>query len=341
MPECDRHDYEDLAGMYGLGLTSQVVDTIRDLDRPADDPVGRQYIPSFDEQYVSEEEMADPIGDSPHTPVKGIVHRYSDRVLLKVSNVCAVYCRYCFRREMVGPNAEAFTDDDLEDALRYVEENDSIWEVILTGGDPLVLSARRLENIMTRLNRIRHVQVVRIHTRIPVADPSKITDTVCSVLAEMQKPVYVVVHINHAQELTEGVAQAFKNLRMAGVSLLSQSVLLKGVNDDPDVLEDLFRSLIVLHVKPYYLHHPDLAKGTSHFRVTLEEGQDIMKDLQGRISGICMPRYVLDIPGGYGKVPVHHGYAQQNADGSYQVEDIDGVIHDYPPVSDEADEDYG
>lgn len=334
---CSSHEYADLAQRYAIGVNAQVEATIADRADLLADPVGRQYIPSPAELRTLPEELGDPTGDDAHSPVKGIVHRYPDRVLLKISNICAVYCRYCFRREMVGPGQEAFTDSDLEAALAYIEATPGIWEVILTGGDPLVLSARRLESVLTRLNRISHVQVVRIHSRVPVADPQRITETVCSVIKDSTKPVFVVVHINHAQEITPEVEAAFAHLRAAGCSLLSQSVLLKGVNDDPAVLEALFRRLITLHVKPYYLHHPDLAPGTGHFRVEIETGRAIMRALQGRLSGICLPRYVLDIPGGFGKVPVEHPYAIQAAPGRYIVEDIDGALHSYPPVKSGGD----
>ncbi|MCB1591381.1 MAG: lysine-2,3-aminomutase-like protein [Alphaproteobacteria bacterium] len=331
LPGACSHDYADLGARYAIGVNSQVVGTIADPVCPLQDPVGRQYLPSPEELQRAPEELRDPTGDEAHSPVTGIVHRYPDRVLLKISNICAVYCRYCFRREMVGPGQETLTDADLEKALAYIEATPAIWEVILTGGDPLVLSARRLESILDRLNRIAHVQVVRIHSRVPVADPQRITKTLCSVLKTSAKPLYVVIHINHPQEITESVVEALRELRASGCSLLSQSVLLKGVNDDARVLDSLFRALIGLHVKPYYLHHPDLAPGTGHFRVDIETGRAIMRALQGRLSGICLPRYVLDIPGGFGKVPIEHCYAAVQEDGDYLVEDIDGRVHAYPP----------
>lgn len=331
------HDYADLGQRYAVGVSAQVAGTIADSGDPLLDPVGRQYLPSSDEMIRTAEEMSDPIGDERHSPVKGIVHRYPDRVLLKISNICAVYCRYCFRREMVGPGQEAFTDRDLEAALDYIARTPEIWEVILTGGDPLVLSARRLEAVLRRLEAIENVQIIRIHSRVPIADPARIDDTVCSVFKNSGKPVYVIVHVNHAQEITPEVEGALLRLRAAGCTLLSQSVLLRGVNDDAVVLEALFRRLVALHVKPYYLHHPDLAPGTGHFRVGIEEGRAIMKRLQGRLSGLCLPRYVLDIPGGFGKVPVEHSYAHELAGGGYEVEDIHGHIHFYPPKGGNAD----
>ncbi|MCB1782868.1 MAG: lysine-2,3-aminomutase-like protein [Alphaproteobacteria bacterium] len=327
---------EVLASAHAVGVNSHVLNAVHNKAQPLLDPVGRQYIPSVEELDVQAEELFDPIGDDAHSPVEGLVHRYPDRVLLKVSNICAVYCRYCFRREMVGGTEGAFLEDSaLEAAFSYIEAHPEIWEVILSGGDPLVLSPRRLENILRRLENIPHVQIIRIHSRVPVADPGRIDDTICSVLKNVDKPVYAVVHINHPQEITDHVRECLDFLLKSGCTLLSQSVLLKGVNNDTSVLENLFRSLISLRVKPYYLHHPDLAKGTNHFRISIEEGQSLMRSLQGRLSGICLPTYVLDIPGGYGKVPIGPGLVQPLEDGFYSVEDFKGCQHVYPPRSED------
>ena len=324
--------YRALSQHYDIGITPHVLRSIKNMADPQSDPVGRQYIPSLREMVIMPQEQEDPIGDDAHSPVKGIVHRYPDRVLLKVSSVCGVYCRYCFRREMIGAGAEHLSGEDLDAAIDYIAGRPEIWEVILTGGDPLVLSARRLGDVMDRLRAIDHVRVIRIHTRIPVADPAQIDDTILGVLQEGSKPIYLVLHVNHAQEITRDVEDAFLRLRAAGCALLSQSVLLKGVNDDAGALEDLFKKLITLHVKPYYLHHLDLAKGTSHFRVSIARGQEIMRQLQGRISGICLPRYMLDIPGGHGKVPVEGGYCAQHDAGEYVLRDFQGGTHHYKEV---------
>lgn len=313
---------------YAVSLTDHVLSAMQSPDTAAD-PVARQYLPAADELVNTPEELDDPIGDDAHSPVKGIVHRYPDRVLLKPVHVCAVYCRFCFRREKVGPGSEALSADELAAAIDYIKNAPQVWEVILTGGDPFVLSARRLQGIMAALNDIPHVQVIRFHTRVPVADPARITDEVIAAL-ESDKAVYVVLHANHAQELTDAVRACVKKLVAAGIALLSQSALLRGVNDKPEVLEKLFRALTAMKVKPYYLHHPDLAPGTSHFRLTIEQGQSLMRGLQGRVSGIALPRYVLDIPGGHGKVPVEPRWIEPAADGNgYTVRDYRGGTHLY------------
>lgn len=310
---------------YAVAVTDDVLATIQ-TDDPAD-PIARQYLPSAAELVTTPEENADPIGDDAHSPVKGIVHRYPDRVLLKPVHVCAVYCRFCFRREKVGPGSEMLSADELSAALDYIRNAPHVWEVILTGGDPFVLSPRRLQHIMQVLNDIPHVQVIRFHTRVPVADPSRVTDDMVAALAS-DKAVYVVFHANHANELTDKVRAAAQKFIQAGIPLLSQSALLRGVNDKPEVLEALFRKLTAMKIKPYYLHHPDLAPGTSHFRLPIAEGQDLMRQLQGRISGVALPRYMLDIPGGFGKVPVEPRWIDK-ADDGYTLTDFQGGTHSY------------
>ncbi len=320
---------------YTYKITDQIKRTIT--GTVDNDPVAKQYIPQDQELKILPEENHDPIGDDRHSPVKGIVHRYPDRVLIKLSNVCAVYCRYCFRREMVGPGEGVLTPGELSDALDYIRANTEIWEVILTGGDPLMVSPRMLQQIMDALEDIQHVQVIRIHSRIPIAAPNKITDALCAALTR-QKVVYMAVHINHANEITPEVELALSKLHKAGCVLLSQSVLLKGVNDSAETLETLFRKLITLRVKPYYLHHPDFAPGTSHFRLSIKEGQAIMRKLLGRVSGICQPHYMLDIPGGDGKVPINPCYIEALKDGTtYSIEDYKGRNHLYPPQTTDKD----
>ena len=319
---------EALLCRYAYKITDTVKETIQGTIQ--NDPVAKQYIPQTRELKILPEENPDPIGDDVHSPIKGIVHRYPDRVLLKLSNVCAVYCRYCFRREMVGPGEGVLNEAEIEEALTYIKSQPDIFEVILTGGDPLVVAPRLLDQVMSALEEIEHVQVIRVHTRVPIAAPDKITLEMAQALAR-RKQVYVALHINHANEITQDVKNALHNLKHAGCILLSQSVLLKDVNDNADSLETLFRALIVLGVKPYYLHHPDLAPGTSHFRLSLKEGQAIMRQLLGRLSGICQPTYMLDIPGGAGKIPINPFYLQERDDGHYEIEDFQGGKHIYPP----------
>ena len=300
-----------------------------------DDPMARQFVPSGAELEHRPEELTDPIGDDAHSPVEGIVHRYPDRVLLKLTHVCAVYCRFCFRREMVGPDKpNALSPEALARALDYIRAHSEIWEVILTGGDPLVLSARRLRAVMKDLAAIEHVKVVRIHTRVPVADPARITPELVRALKLKGKPTYVAVHVNHARELTPQARAACARMADAGLPLLAQSVLLKGVNDTPEALAELMRALVECRIKPYYLHHADLAPGTSHLRTDIATGQDLMRSLRGRLSGLCQPTYVLDIPGGHGKSPLGPGYLERagsNGTAHYVVEDFNGRRHAYPP----------
>lgn len=291
-----------------------------------DDPVARQFVPSVEELTIRDGELGDPIGDDTHSPVKGLTHRYPDRVILHVTKTCEVYCRFCFRREAVGEEG-SLPESDLVAALDYISVNPAIREVILTGGDPLVLSARRIKGLMDRLAAIPHVDVVRIHTRIPVVAPEKIT---AELVEALRGPVvWVVVHTNHAQEIGDEAAAALGRLAGAGIPLLSQSVLLRGINDSVGALEELFRKLMGLRVKPYYLHHCDLAKGTGHFRTTIAEGQALMAGLRGRVSGTLLPTYVLDIPGGYGKVPLVRDHAEPLGDGLWRITDWRGGVHEY------------
>jgi lysine 2,3-aminomutase len=295
------------------------------------DPIARQFVPDAAELVVSPEERPDPIGDLAHSPVEGIVHRYPDRVLLKAVHVCPVYCRFCFRREMVGPQGlGTLSPEAMDAAFAYIAAHPEIWEVILTGGDPLVLSPRRLDEIMGRLKAIDHVKIVRFHTRVPVVEPERIDEALIAALKASGKTAYVALHANHPRELTEAARAACARLVDAGIVLVSQSVLLKGVNDDPDTLAALMRAFVETRIKPYYLHHPDLAPGTGHFRLTIAEGQALVAALRGRISGLCQPTYILDIPGGHGKAAIGANAIRENG-GCYTVSDFRGREHAYPP----------
>ena len=291
-----------------------------------EDAVAQQFVPTAAELIIRDEELGDPIGDEVHAPVMGLTHRYPDRVILHVTKTCEVYCRFCFRREAVGEEG-SLPEADLVAALDYIAVNPAIREVILTGGDPLVLSARRIKALMDRLSSIAHVGMVRIHTRIPVVAPEKVTADLVEALAG--PVVWIVVHTNHAQEIGPAAEAALGRLGRAGIPLLSQSVLLRGINDSVEALEALFRRLMACRVKPYYLHHCDLAKGTGHFRTTIAEGQALMAGLRGRISGTLLPTYVLDIPGGYGKVPLVRDHAEPLGGGRWRITDWRGGVHDY------------
>ena len=325
-----RPELEPVGAAFAVAVTPAMAALI-DRGYPAD-PIARQFLPDAAESVLHADEMADPIGDAAHSPVPGIVHRYPDRVLLKAVHVCPVYCRFCFRREVVGPDgAGTLSAAELKAALDYIRAHPEIWEVILTGGDPFILSPRRLAQIMDELSRIEHVKVIRFHTRVPVVAPERITAAFLEAL-NSQKAVYVALHANHPRELTQAAIAACARLIDAGIPMLSQTVLLRGVNDKIETLGALMRAFVENRIKPYYLHHPDLAKGTSHFRVSIEEGRELVRGLRGRYSGLCQPEYVLDIPGGYGKSPIGPAYAEpvpESCGGGWQVTDFQGASHRY------------
>ncbi len=336
----DLADLERVAARYAIAVTPDIAGLI-DVEDP-DDPIALQFIPSALELVSAPGENADPIGDDAHSPVTGIVHRYPDRVLFKLVHVCAVYCRFCFRREMVGPGkANALSDTAYRDAVGYIRAHPEIWEVILTGGDPLMLSPRRLSEVIKDLAAIDHVKIIRIHTRVPVAAPDRIEREMVAALRVEGATTWIAVHANHPRELSPKARAACALLSDVGIPLVSQSVLLRGVNDDVETLEALMRAFVECRIKPYYLHHGDLAPGTAHLRTTIAQGQELMRRLRGRVSGLCQPDYVLDIPGGHGKAPVGPNYLSQpdSAGGElspekkkYRIVDYCGDVHEYPPA---------
>ncbi|MBS0221706.1 MAG: lysine-2,3-aminomutase-like protein [Proteobacteria bacterium] len=323
----------EAARSMAIALTPELAELIdrKDLAR---DPIARQFVPDIRETEVAPEERDDPIGDEVRSPVKGIVHRYPDRVLLKPLHVCPVYCRFCFRREKVGPGGDALSATELAAALAYIRDHAEIWEVILTGGDPLMMAPRRLGQLIDALDGIPHVTVIRVHTRVPIADAGRVTDELVTALKPKRAGLWVGIHCNHARELSPPARAALARLADAGFPLLSQTVLLAGINDDVETLCALMRALVSARVKPYYLHHPDLVRGTGHFRVPIARGQALMKALRGRLSGLAQPTYVLDVPGGHGKVPVGPAYLGDDPDALVSdariVEDAFGGRHRYP-----------
>jgi lysine 2,3-aminomutase len=318
---------EAVAAQYAVAIPPAMAELI-DANDPAD-PIARQFIPCEAELVLRPEESVDPIGDFAHSPVEGIVHRYPDRCLLKVNHACAVYCRFCFRREMVGPEGlRPLSPVALDAAVAYIAEHPAIWEVIVTGGDPFILSARRLADVMARLAQINHVKIVRFHTRVPAVAPEMVTDALVAALKAPGKTVYVALHANHTRELTPAARAACARIVDAGIPMLGQTVLLAGVNDTTEALEALMRAFVETRIKPYYLHHPDMALGTGHLRTSIEAGQVLMRAIRGTVSGLAQPTYVLDIPGGHGKVPVGPDYLTDGA-----VEDPAGRRHAYPPPS--------
>jgi lysine 2,3-aminomutase len=286
------------------------------------DPIARQFLPHPDELITAPHEHPDPIGDDALSPIKGIVHRYPDRALLKPLLICPVYCRFCFRREHVGPDGGLLTEAELEAAYTWLAARPAIREIILTGGDPLLLSPRRLAAILSSVSAIPHIQLLRVHTRVPTADPTLVTDELADALAT-EKPLWLVIHANHAREFTPNAHAALRRLQRKGIPILGQSVLLRGVNDTEEALETLFRSMLSARVKPYYLHHLDPAPGTARFHVPIETGRALLAALRGRVTGLAWPTYVLDIPDGAGKVPIGPDYL----DAHDHVRDVRGKSH--------------
>jgi lysine 2,3-aminomutase len=322
-------DLEPVAEKYAVSLTETVVKLI-DRSDPFD-PIARQFVPSVRELTVKPEELLDPIGDNTHSPVPGIVHRHRDRALFKIVNACPVYCRFCFRRESVGQSGEsALLPENFAQAVAYIAAHPEIWEVVFTGGDPFVLSPRRISEAGGQLGAIAHVKMLRWHTRVPVVDPGRITDEMIAALLVPGATTVVALHANHPRELGPEARRAIARLVDHGIMLVSQTVLLRGINDEISTLEALMRLFLECRIKPYYLHHPDLAPGTSHFRVSIDEGLTLMRALRARLSGLAIPNYVLDIPGGYAKVPLESREVEKTESG-WRIRDHEGRWHIYPP----------
>ncbi|MBB2169326.1 lysine-2,3-aminomutase-like protein [Gluconacetobacter aggeris] len=312
---------EDVARQYATAIPPAFAALI---ERP-DDPIGLQVIPDAAELAVAAHERADPIADDALSPVPGIVHRYADRALLKPLLVCPLYCRFCFRREHVGPDGGVLDDAALARALDWLRDHPAIREVILTGGDPLMLSPRRLGAIVRALEAMPHVTTIRIHSRVPVADPARITDALADAM-QTDRAMWVVMHANHARELTPAARAALRRIQARAIPVLGQSVLLRGVNDSVAALEGLFRAMVEARVKPYYLHQLDPAPGTARFHVPIAEGRRLLAGLRGRVTGLAWPTYTLDIPGGHGKVPLGPDYLE-TGDGGAVVRDPAGGRH--------------
>ena len=315
-----------VAARYAVSVSREIAALIE----IAGDPIARQFLPNEGELVTLPQERADPIGDAAHAPVPGIVHRHKDRVLFKVVAACPVYCRFCFRRESVGPgSADALTPQMLDGAIAYIATHPEISEVILTGGDPFILSPRRAQEITQALAAIGHVKIVRWHTRVPATQPSRITDDFVAALIAPGITSWVALHANHAAEFSPAARRAVARLIDAGIPLVSQSVLLRGVNDDVETLASLMQAFVENRIKPYYLHHPDLAPGTSHFRVSIAQGRELIRELRRRVSGLALPNYVLDIPGGHSKVPLLSEDVEEVVPGHWRIRDQDGAWHDY------------
>ncbi|MCA0402011.1 MAG: lysine-2,3-aminomutase-like protein [Proteobacteria bacterium] len=317
---------EAVAARYAVAITPTIAARI---EHP-DDPIARQFLPSPAELDTRPEESPDPIGDHPHSPLKGLVHRYPDRVLIKLTHTCPVYCRFCFRREMVGPAGDGnLTEAELDAAFAYIAAHPEIFEVIFTGGDPLMLSARRIRALGDRLAAIPHIRAVRWHSRVPIVAPERITPELARALRFPGKANYIAIHANHAREFSSEAKEALARLADHGIVLLGQSVLLRGVNADAQTLRALFLEMSANRIVPLYLHHPDLAPGTAHFRLSVRDGQAIHAALRGTLPGHAIPAYILDLPGGHGKVEIGAQNIEESAPGRLVISDRTGRRHDY------------
>lgn len=294
-----------------------------------DDPIRRQVIPRIEESWDNPEEMADPCGEDSHMPVPGLVHRYPDRVLFLVTDRCASYCRYCTRSRVVSGVGEQELHTEFEAAFRYLEQHTEIRDVLLSGGDALLLSDAKLESILKRLRAIPHLEFLRIGSRVPIFLPQRVTPALCEMLAKYH-PLWMSVHVNHPRELTVEVKEALERLANHGIPLGNQSVLLRGVNDDPATYKTLVQKLLRCRVRPYYLYQCDLIKGSSHLRTSVAKGIEIIENLRGHTSGYAVPQFVIDAPGGGGKVPVNPDYMIHRDDGVTLIRNYENKVFAYP-----------
>ena len=297
-------------------------------DNP-DCPIRRQVLPRLEESLTTPFELADPCGEDSHMPVPGLVHRYPDRVLFLVTDRCASYCRYCTRSRVVSGAGEQELHTNFDEAIRYIETHPEVRDVLLSGGDPLLFSDDRLELLLSRLRTIEHVEFLRIGSRVPIFLPQRITPTLCAMLQKYH-PLWMSVHVNHPRELTLEVKAALERLANAGIPLGNQSVLLRGVNDDVEIMRALVHKLLRCRVRPYYLYQLDLIKGSSHLQVPVSKGLEIIEGLRGHTTGYAIPQYVIDAPGGGGKVPVNPNYMIYHDQEKVVIRNYEGKVFEYP-----------
>lgn len=292
-------------------------------------PIRKQVVPRVEETWTSPYEMSDPCGEDSHMPVPGLVHRYPDRVLFLVTDRCAAYCRYCTRSRVVSGVGEQELETDYEAAFRYLEKHTEVRDVLLSGGDPLLFSDNKLEKILSRLRRIPHIEFLRIGSRIPIFLPQRITPELCGMLQKYH-PLFMSIHVNHPRELTIEVKEGLERLANHGVPLGNQSVLLKGVNDNLEIMKTLVHKLLMCRVRPYYLYQLDLIQGSSHLEAPVEEGIRIIEGLRGHTTGYAVPQYVIDAPGGGGKVPINPDYVLQRNSERTLIRNFEGQTFEYP-----------
>jgi len=314
-----------------LGITPYFFNLIDATDENC--PIRWQVIPRIQEASTAPWEMSDPCGEDTHSPVPGLVHRYPDRVLFMVTDRCASYCRYCTRSRLVSNAAGYDFHPDFDRQIEYIQNTPSIRDVLLSGGDPLLLSDDKLESLLRRLRAIPHIEFLRIGTRIPIFLPQRITPALCNMLRNYH-PLFLSIHSNHPRELTTEVREALGRLADAGIPLGNQSVLLKHVNDDTVVMKAHLHKLLMCRVKPYYLYQCDLIAGSSHLRASVRQGLKIMSELRGHTTGYALPQYVIDAPGGGGKIPVNPEYVLSHNNDRVVLRNYEGKVFEYPEAAD-------
>ncbi|HEY4485822.1 MAG TPA: KamA family radical SAM protein [Nitrospiria bacterium] len=320
----DPEEIRSVSKEYRVRITPHILELIK----KRGDAIWKQVVP---EAVEGEDLLAaeDPLQEDADSPVPHLVHRYPDRVLLMVTNQCPIYCRFCTRKRLVGKPG-FISKGDLERAVEYIKNHTEIRDIILSGGDPLLLTDDHLERVLRELRAIGHIEILRIGSRVPGSLPSRITDSLCAMLKKYH-PLYLNLHFNHPDELTPEVTAACGKLADAGIPLGSQTVLLRGINDDPQVMKQLMLKLLACRVKPYYLYQADLTQGTNHFRTSVEEGLAVIKAIQGHTSGMAVPHYVIDAPGGGGKIPVLPQDYLLSLDGDAAVlKNYEGRVFQYP-----------
>jgi lysine 2,3-aminomutase len=314
-------------GRLALAVTPYFV-SLMDPSNP-NCPIRRQAVPRIEECHLSKNDMVDPCGEDKNSPVSGLVHRYPDRVLLLVTDQCATYCRYCTRRRLVGSNERPITQGNFEEVLKYLKTHKKVRDVLLSGGDPLLLENERLEEILSRLRMIPHIELLRIGTRAPVTLPQRITVGLVRMLKKYH-PLMISIHFTHPKEITDAVRRACNELADGGIPLGSQTVLLKGINDKPNVMKKLVHELLKIRVRPYYIYQCDLATGTEHFRTSVATGIQIIEKLRGHTTGYAIPTYVIDAPGGGGKIPIEPEYVISKEKGKLVLRNYEGQVFEYP-----------
>lgn len=295
-------------------------------------PIRRQVIPRIEETWDNEEEMDDPCGEDAHMPVPGLVHRYPDRVLFLITDRCAAYCRYCTRSRVVSGVGDQELETQFEAAFKYLEEHTEIRDVLFSGGDPLLFSDAKLEKVISRLYQIPHIEFIRIGSRVPIFLPQRITPQLCEMLQKYH-PLFISTHANHARELTTEVKEGLDRLANHGIPVGNQSVLMRGVNDDVETMKNLVHKLLMCRVKPYYLYQCDLIRGSRHLRAPVSKGIEIIEGLRGHTTGYAIPQFVIDAPGGGGKVPINPEYVIRMDSERVVIRNFEGKVFEYPELA--------